>query len=1578
MAPSSFASAAAGKKNSASRADGSAEESKERRANGTQTFRKSSSAISTSNPTPARDSNSTLAAPTTTNAGVYVSPRVNAFRNGSLADNRYPKEQLLDLYKAQQESGELSDDLSSLYVAGWEPGETNGAQSLGWGRKDDAKDNQPSADICWNGDGNGQPLSLAEMTDEEKDLFSTSVNSPIKGATQPTAKEGTPKDGLSLRKVSISQAQNGAYGIASPTSARGPARRRETSESYPFPASSVASPAGARLARDEPSAVTPPAILRRRTEVRDSGPTPADERDKDTPDKGVAEGSAPFGGLKRTTTGPFSAGTSGPSSPWSATPTGSGFPGGFGNFAIGTGTSKASTAADKRPGYGSMRSESRFKGLMARDSDVPGAKEKASTGSLDKVQESERDQKAFWSESRANRPLSEDTDPYPDEELRTGSAALGGGMDDSPPRFRGLHGLGTPMKQEQREESFSAFGMTADTSNFRDSFQGREQYQHHTPHQRGGGEGTREPMSPTDTNPYQSPDQRTDPEDHDAEGPENHLRGISQRGGPGGGFGGDQLPGLGGFGNVGRPSAFEAAASDRSQTSSTGPNRGFPALGGLGTLSGLGGSSTWSAQPSVGTPSRERAAFGGAFGDNMFGSLGGDFQSPSLAGLGSSGSFGGGLGGTIGRQNKMSSLFPSGMQEQMRGDQERQGSEEPNFEGIDRQTGAFGAFGRGVFGSNAPGTSAPARDFESPFSQQRGFFEEQGSDPLFAGNQGIGSFALPGSSQPASGGQRSASQSISGPAPGPTSSASNQPPNAQQKTMVMPDRMRWIYRDPQGKIQGPWSGLEMHDWYKAGFFSPELLVKKYEDPDYEPLAQLIRRIGNSREPFLVPQIGIPHGLPTTQAGQSWAQPAPSSSSAQPPFASSFPSFGTTLTAEQQNALERRKQEEQYLMARQKEHLAHVQVMQKQMGPMAMHPGQLHHVSSAHSLHSQPSFGSITSPGGYQPSPTQGPVSGGQGMPGFFDNSFRLAPQSNLGPVGGGMDMLGHIREEDMPAMLERLNLNRGQQGPLGVPVPFGQQQQDPNTHAQQVAAMLNDRARLLREQVDQEIIQRMSQNQQLANQSSAERLQEFHNLRAQFEAENPLLSQVNAEAAAVQGALEEHTRSRQHSVDTGKGFTAPSEQSQVTSPDITASTLVQDTQNLSLTDQVKAASAKQSPAPNAPWAKIDTGLPQPFPAAPPKSSSPMPAPVAQRKQNLADTLNVESQSRSESPSVSVDTPSASIAPWAKETTEATKGPSLKEIQAAEAKKAAQQEKIEAAARRAALERELLAQANSQAAPGLPSTSTWGSGVSPSTPTASTPSAWAKPAVGKPALGLGPATAGKKTLQQIQKEEEARKQRAAAASTAAAGPSGTPVAAGKTYAGLASKTPVGPAAMGGGAWTTVGSSGKVRAPSASVGIPTGPAAAVRSASGNVQTLPRKTATPLATAGRTPTAGSQINAMEEFKKWAVSELKDDLSKAVNVDEFVASLLAFPAEMEIITEAVHSNSQTIDSRHFAEQFIRRRKMADKGLVDPSSPATGQGESKSGGWNEVAKKAGGQPKQDEGPGNFKVVAAKKKGGKR
>jgi PERQ amino acid-rich with GYF domain-containing protein len=694
--------------------------------------------------------------------------------------------------------------------------------------------------------------------------------------------------------------------------------------------------------------------------------------------------------------------------------------------------------------------------------------------------------------------------------------------------------------------------------------------------------------------------------------------------------------------------------------------------------------------------------------------------------------------------------------------------------------------------------------------------------------------------------------------------------------MVMPDRMRWIYRDPSGGIQGPFSGLEMHDWYKAGYFSPELLVKKQEDPDYEPLLQLIRRIGNSREPFLVPQIGIPHGSPSTaSSGNTWTGNAPAgpNGGAQPPFANSFPSFGTTLTAEQQNALERRKQEEQYLMARQKEHLAQQQALAKQQMGIGSHgilPHQLQHHSSAHSLHSQPSYGSITSPGGYQPTPGQAPLPGGPAVPGLLDNAFRPAPVPGLGPIGPNLDALGNIREEDLPSMMDRLNMGRTNQPSFGATPPqFGQQPPDSNTQAQQVVQMLNDRARLQREQAEHDALQRIGHNDQQAAQASADRLQQFQDLRVQTD-----LGQHSAGVAPPEGVIGKRSGSGhdQSTAEVQPEQDEDQEDQDHVSPQEEPAT----TQNepLSLTEQVqKAASAKQTPQPQSAWNKVEPAI-HPFP--PPPSQSPLPAPAAQRKPIVADSLAGESRSRSETPSA--DTPSASIAPWAKEPSEAPRGPSLKEIQEAEARKAAEREAAAAQARREAYERELAAQVQASAPqPGLPSSSTWASGASPVTPGAANASAWAKPLAGKAPGQPTPAT--KKTLQQIQKEEEARKQKAAAAAAAQAtatafGAVPQTLASGKRYADLASKQAAAPLpAAGGGAWTTVGSSGKAKAPIASPAPPP----ALRSTSSTA--IPAVIKKPAVVRSMTsgPAAG-QVNAQEEFKKWAANELRGDLHKGI----------------------------------------------------------------------------------------------------
>ena len=98
---------------------------------------------------------------------------------------------------------------------------------------------------------------------------------------------------------------------------------------------------------------------------------------------------------------------------------------------------------------------------------------------------------------------------------------------------------------------------------------------------------------------------------------------------------------------------------------------------------------------------------------------------------------------------------------------------------------------------------------------------------------------------------------------------------------------------------------------------------------------------------------------------------------------------------------------------------------------------------------------------------------------------------------------------------------------------------------------------------------------------------------------------------------------------------------------------------------------------------------------------------------------------------------------------------------------------------------------------------------------------------------------------------------------------------------------------------------------------------------------------------------------------------------VDSFVQDLLILPPEVEIISDLIYASSQTLDGRRFAEEFVRRRKLADKGIVEPAANgAQGLGadnKSGAGGWSEVAKKT--PAPKEESNSAFKVVPTKKKG---
>lgn len=99
-----------------------------------------------------------------------------------------------------------------------------------------------------------------------------------------------------------------------------------------------------------------------------------------------------------------------------------------------------------------------------------------------------------------------------------------------------------------------------------------------------------------------------------------------------------------------------------------------------------------------------------------------------------------------------------------------------------------------------------------------------------------------------------------------------------------PRSYKWIYRDPIGIIQGPFTGLEMQGWYEAGFFEHSLHVKREDVPYFEPIDALILKVKNSKIPFLAPW---PTSNDSFNTGLALNQGvARSSPFGNPPFASS--------------------------------------------------------------------------------------------------------------------------------------------------------------------------------------------------------------------------------------------------------------------------------------------------------------------------------------------------------------------------------------------------------------------------------------------------------------------------------------------------------------------------------------------------------------------------------------------------------------------------------------------------------------------------------------------------------------------
>lgn len=101
-----------------------------------------------------------------------------------------------------------------------------------------------------------------------------------------------------------------------------------------------------------------------------------------------------------------------------------------------------------------------------------------------------------------------------------------------------------------------------------------------------------------------------------------------------------------------------------------------------------------------------------------------------------------------------------------------------------------------------------------------------------------------------------------------------------------------------------------------------------------------------------------------------------------------------------------------------------------------------------------------------------------------------------------------------------------------------------------------------------------------------------------------------------------------------------------------------------------------------------------------------------------------------------------------------------------------------------------------------------------------------------------------------------------------------------------------------------------------------------------------------------------------------------------------MVFPLDVELVSDSIYSSSNSLDGRRLANEFVSRRKLAEKGQIPQgaiTSASANVGSSSttkddgwtavpgnSSGWSEVAKKPSAAAKEDTAA-NFKIVNKKK-----
>jgi PERQ amino acid-rich with GYF domain-containing protein len=100
-------------------------------------------------------------------------------RNGSTGDSRYSKEDLLNIFRSQRDSGVLGKQMGDHFLASWNPLEETPVINGAWGKKEDQKESPPGPEVCWDHLGRHEPLGLIDMTEDEREVYCSKISISI-------------------------------------------------------------------------------------------------------------------------------------------------------------------------------------------------------------------------------------------------------------------------------------------------------------------------------------------------------------------------------------------------------------------------------------------------------------------------------------------------------------------------------------------------------------------------------------------------------------------------------------------------------------------------------------------------------------------------------------------------------------------------------------------------------------------------------------------------------------------------------------------------------------------------------------------------------------------------------------------------------------------------------------------------------------------------------------------------------------------------------------------------------------------------------------------------------------------------------------------------------------------------------------------------------------------------------------------------------------------------------------------------------------------------------------------------------